>query len=108
MKKIISIISIILLTLFFINSVCMATDIDMNLDETNLEEADTNSVETTVTPTTTSSTTVTSAPTYTTVSGSSNSLNDGLTLTNIINIFVVVVGIVLILLGLAILVRLKY
>lgn len=99
MKKTIKYISVLFLFLLFFNSVCLATDIDMNLESNEVFD-DAN--------TTTQFSEIQNPSNFTTVTTSPSTSDDGFNITNIINIFLVVVGIVLILLGFAILVRLKY
>jgi len=106
MKKTIKYISVLSLFLLFFNSVCLATDINMNLQANTVTE-NTSTIEEEI-PNSQQDTTLESSPNYTTVTNSNSTSDDGLTIGNIINIFLVVVGIVLILLGLAILIRLKY
>lgn len=101
MKRTIKYISVLFLFLLFFNSCCLATDINMNL-QSNVE---TNQVDDTISQNEITQNT----PNYTNISSSTSTSNDDtFSIGNIINIFLVVVGIVLILLGLAILIRLKY
>lgn len=111
MKKLIKYISVVFIFLLFFNTCCLATDINMNL-QSNLETNNQANVEANVVDdedeTTSQNQTFQSTPNYTNVSTTTSTAEDGFTVGNIINIFLVVVGIVLILLGLAILIRLKY
>lgn len=111
MTKINKILSILLICLLF-SSIVLATDIDMNLQSNNgnlnettntnvLDEEDTANTETS--PTARNSV-LTDTPSTTITSGSSVS-DEALGLTNILNILLIVVGVVLILLGIAILIR---
>ena len=113
MKILVKYISFFVVFTLALTTICFATDINMNLEDTStsvnntlessnseVNEQNSNQLDTTLLQT--------PATSYTTVSGTNSVQDDGLNLTNIINIFVVVVGIVLILLGLAILIRLKY
>lgn len=98
MKKTLKYVSILFLFLLFFNSVCLATSIDMNLESNEVVDS-----------TNTNTQAIQNQGSYTTISSSNSTSNDDpFTIANIIDIFLVVVGIVLILLGLAILVRLKY
>ncbi len=94
-KKFLLIMPIIILSLFFVNiSPAFAVDdIDMNL--TSNETSNTIATEDTYAP-----------PTPTNYS--STSASSGLDISNILNIFLIVIGILLILLSIAILIRLKH
>ncbi len=83
---------------------CYATDINMNLTGGNEQTPSSNTVNTPSDNTSTN----TFSDTTTTVGGvTSNPTDEGLTMGHILNILLIVVGIVLILLGIAILIRLK-
>ncbi len=94
MIKFIKIVSISILFLMLTSTICFATDINMNLQS---EDSYSNSYND-------------SNNTHTTVSGQSlnnfsTEESDELTTSDIINILLIVVGVVLILLGIAILIR---
>lgn len=83
---------------------CYATDINMNLTGENEQTPSSNTVNTLSGNTSTN----TISDTTTTVGGvTSNHTDEGLTMGHILNILLIVVGVVLILLGIAILIRLK-
>ena len=92
-KKFLLIIPIIILSLFFVNISFAVDDIDMNL--TSNETSNTVATEDTYAP---------PAPT----NYSSTSASGGLDISNILNILLIVIGILLILLSIAILIRLKH
>ena len=96
MKNLIKYISVISLFILLFSTTCLATGIDMNL-QANEDINDNLAVQEGI-QNNAGSTTI----------SSSSSVDEGFTIGNIINIFLVVIGIVLVLLGLAILVRLKY
>lgn len=112
MSKSVKIFSIILLILFVIFSCykVSATDIDMNIVD---ESSDSNTVDTN----TTDSPDNTDDPTAQTPSDSVDGQlspsgvgaiqEDGLSLSNILNIFVITIGVILILLAIAIIIRLN-
>lgn len=115
MKKIINLISIIVISFIFLSTIVFATDIDMNLPTNNEsnnnisnQTNNTNSVENEVYD----DNTITDnedeyTPQSTTVSSVSSVTEETFGLSQILNIFLIVVGVVLILLGIAILIRLK-
>lgn len=111
MTKISKILSILLICLLF-TSFVQATDIDMNLQSNprnNDETINTNMLEdedatNTRTSNANRNSVLTDTPSTTITSGSSVS-DEALGLTNILNILLIVVGVVLILLGIAILIR---
>ncbi len=97
MIKIMKKISALLILLLFATTMTYATDINMNLQENDISS---NSIV---------SNSITNSSNYTTtVSGqntNSSSNNEELGIGNILNILLIVVGVVLILLGIAILIR---
>lgn len=104
MTKTIKVLAILFIALLFITNISLATDINMNLqpEDSNISnelEETTNDVidegENSILTTTPS----------TTISTLSSNSNETLSLTNILNILLIVVGVVLILLGIAILIR---
>ncbi len=98
MVKFIKIISTTLLFLVLTSTVCFATDINMNLQNNTYSNSESNTI---TNSTTNTSTTV---PGHTsTISSTQENVN--LTASDIINILLIVVGVVLILLGIAILIR---
>ena len=112
MSKSQKILSILFIILLFATTLSLATDINMNLDlnttgndtivseeNTIFNETTENAIENSVEPNVN-----TNIPS-TIVSDVSSVSNEGLTLTNILNILLIVVGVVLILLGIAILIR---
>ncbi|MFR2535209.1 MAG: hypothetical protein ACLS95_08340 [Clostridia bacterium] len=107
MSKLIKYVTIFLSAFFVLcTTSCYATNINMNLtdgnaDDTNITQS--NSMNTVTTNTNTTSNTETT----TTVGGVSSTKEEGLTMGHILNILLIVVGVVLILLGIAILIRLK-
>ena len=92
-KKFLLIMPLIILSLFFVNfaPVYATDDINMNITENETSN------------TTVSASTYTPPTTYT-----SNSSSSGLDISNILNILLMVIGILLILLSIAILIRLKH
>lgn len=116
MKKSIKILSILFVTLLFVVSFSYATDINMNLQSVNDSQTlntsynnsySNNASQNTTSGQTSNNSTVLSSTSSTTVSTSSSNSDEGLSFTNILNILLIVVGIVLILLGVAILIRMK-
>ena len=117
--KYFGIILIVFFLLFSLSTMSLAaSDIDMNLEDNStadneivIEENGTYSEEETENTTETTSTdnTTTDATSDATVSATSVSAttDDGLSFTNILNILLITVGVVLILLAIAILIRLK-
>lgn len=111
MTKMSKILSIFLLCLLF-SSFVFASDIDMNLpsntgnsnQSANTLEDDNDTTNVEATNNTNKSNVLTNTPSTTISSGSSIS-DEALGLTNILNILLIVVGVVLILLGIAILIR---
>ena len=111
MKKSIKILLVMLASVLFVAS-CNATDINMNLQSnsnsvaSNVENTtNQNTTENSVTASSNSSNSVLESTQSTKVSSVSSVKNDALGLTNILNILLIVVGVVLILLGIAILIR---
>ncbi|MFR0822970.1 MAG: hypothetical protein ACLU84_02135 [Clostridia bacterium] len=107
MSKLYKFIALFLVAFFTLfTTSCYATDINMNLTGENEQTPSSNTVNTPSTNTNTSTNTV--SDTTTTVGGvTSNPKDEGLTMGHILNILLIVVGVVLILLGIAILIRLK-
>ena len=115
--KYFGIILIVFFLLFSLSTMSLAaSDIDMNLEDNStadneivIEENGTYSEEETENTTETISTDDTDSSLETTVSATSVSAttDDGLSFTNILNILLITVGVVLILLAIAILIRLK-
>ena len=113
MKKSIKALAILFVILLFTLNISLATDINMNLedtqstttsnvvDEDNLIEDTTDEVNEIVDN---GISTLTTTPS-TTISTLSSVPDETLSLTNILNILLIVVGVVLILLGIAILIR---
>lgn len=122
MSKILKTTLLVLLVSLFITNFSLATDIDMNLTSTNENTTSTNTSNSIASTTnnisntntnnnntnTTRNNSVSSSVGESTVISSmdQSSTDDGLGLSNILNILLIVVGIVLILLGIAILIRL--
>ena len=111
MTKLNKVLSILFIILLFLSNSVFATDINMNLQSQEEYSQDTmpdeeynnnNNLYNTNLPTTGSQS---SNIPSTVVSNSSTSNSDSLGLTNILNILLIVVGVVLILLGIAILIR---
>ena len=113
MSKILKVIVLLLITLLFVNTVVMATDIDMNLGNDNngidANAVDTNSVvddstNANVTDVAGQSGDIggTAAP-----SGVSSIAQENMSFSNILNIMVIAVGVILILFAIAILIWLK-
>ncbi len=89
-----------------LSTVCFATDIDMNLNNSNVV-ANEDSNSTTNTNETANTLSQNTQNNSTTISSVSSEEESTLSLNAILNILLIVVGIVLILLGIAILIRLK-
>lgn len=113
MKKISKIGAILFLSILLASSFVLASDIDMNLQAnneaqnattTNAIAEDNDATNTQATNPNARNSVLTNTPSTTITSGSSIG-DEALGLTNILNILLIVVGIVLILLGIAILIR---
>lgn len=110
MKKVIKILFIISILLIAYTYICnvYASGINMNLsnnaDSTTYGSSSTN---TSSTGTNTSTTTSTQQNTSATISSTSENVLDSLTLSDMINIVLCAIGIILILLGIAIIIRQK-
>ncbi len=113
MRKISKIVAILFLFLLFTSTFVLASDIDMNLQAnngtqnetaTNVLEDDDDTTNTQTTNPNAKNSVLTNTPSTTITSGSSMG-DEALGLTNILNILLIVVGVVLILLGIAILIR---
>lgn len=102
MLKLQKILSILFIILLFFTTLSFATDINMNLEDESILENEESFND--VTSDTAQNTTTTNIPS-TIVSNSNSANDDSLGLTNILNILLIVVGVVLILLGIAILIR---
>ena len=112
MSKIFKISIILFIILLLINTVVLATDINMNLGSENNNSIDTNNIDTNNTdsdlntideqPQVSDGISGTAAP-----SGVSSIAQENMSFSNILNILVITVGVILILLSIAILIRLK-
>lgn len=112
MSKILKISIILFIVLLLINTVVCATDINMNLSSEDNNSIDTNITDTNATDTDSNTDTTqdqtsdgisgTAAP-----SGVSSIAQENMSFSNILNILVITVGVILILLAIAILIRLK-
>lgn len=112
MTKLNKVLSIIFIILLFLTNITFATDINMNLQTENTQNTILNTMlnedydDTTLNNTDLSTTNLLTTNVPSTVVSNSSSVNDdSLGLTNILNILLIVVGVVLILLGIAILIR---
>lgn len=105
MTKLIKISAILFIVLLFITNISLATDINMNLQPDNLVSDNLEDIENSNELIDGEQNSVLSNTPSTTVSTLSSSNDETLTLTNILNILLIVVGVVLILLGIAILIR---
>ena len=107
MTKLMKYSAILTMIFLFISTVSFATDIDMNLG--NSASSDATMDSTNVLEDTNTAQSATTSNTVTTITSVTNSANtdEGLTLNHILNILLIVVGVVLILLAIAILIRLK-
>ena len=119
MLKNVKIISILVVILLLVGSLSVfATDINMNLTSGNVQNSTntlsnttvtTNTVTNEATTNTTSNVTISSPVDYsqqtTTVTSTTSVQDEGLGIANILNILLIVVGFVLILLGIAIIIR---
>ena len=104
MKKVTKIMYIVaILALILVSNVC-ATGINMNMTDNETANTTSTRQSSTTRQTTVNATNNNSAATVSTVQESN--IDDGLGLTNILNILIIVVGVVLILLAIAILIRL--
>lgn len=105
MKKIVSILGFVFLLLVLINSfVYAADDINMNLTTNNFTSNETGTNTSVPAPTTNTST---NNSTSANISSITSLPEASLGLSNILNILLVVVGVLLVLLSIAILIRLK-
>lgn len=112
MKRNIKILSILVILLLFVSTISLATDINMNLqpgNSVNANDTSLNSENTNVFSNTTQNTfeddDFNEASQSTSITSSSSVEDESLGITNILNILLIVVGVVLILLGIAILIR---
>ena len=119
MLKNVKIISILVVIILLVGSLSVfATDINMNLTSGNVQNSTntlsnttvtTNTVTNETTTNTTSNVTISSPVDYsqqtTTVTSTTSVQDEGLGIANILNILLIVVGFVLILLGIAIIIR---
>ncbi len=108
MSKIFKITLVLFIILFSICSFSLATDIDLNITDDNISSTE-NTITNSFTNTNRESTFSNNNSQSTTISSvkdTSTTSSDGLGLTNILNILLIVVGVVLILLSIAILIRL--
>ena len=104
MKKVTKIICIVAILALILVSNVYATGINMNMTENETANTTSTRQSSTTRQTTVNATNNNSAATVSTVQESN--IDDGLGLTNILNILIIVVGVVLILLAIAILIRL--
>ena len=107
MLKILKIAIVLFMILLFINTVVSATDINMNLTSETNNQVDTNNTDLNATTDDTQTQisdgiSGTAAP-----SGVSSIAQENMSFSNILNILVITVGVILILLAIAILIRLK-
>lgn len=104
MKKVTRTVCIVAMMLLILVSSVYATGIDMNMTEN--ETANTTSTRQSSTTRQTAVNATTNSPSTTVSTIQESNIDDGLGLTNILNILIIVVGVVLILLAIAILIRL--
>lgn len=106
MKRNIKILSILVILLLFVSTISLATDINMNLQPGNSVNANDTSLNSeNTTQNTFEDDDFNEASQSTSITSSSSVEDESLGITNILNILLIVVGVVLILLGIAILIR---
>ena len=104
MKKVTRTVCIVVMMLLILVSSVYATGIDMNMTENETVNTTSTRQSSTTRQTAVNATTNNQSTTVSTIQESN--IDDGLGLTNILNILIIVVGVVLILLAIAILIRL--